>query len=56
MEIRIGGQGGLRQLQSEEMRDLYATTNIIRGIISEKVEMGGKSGTHWRQEEVHTEL
>jgi hypothetical protein len=41
-------------LHSEEMHDLYATANIIRGIKSEKDEMGGKCGMRGRQDEVQT--
>jgi hypothetical protein len=36
------------------MHDLYARTNIITGMKSEKDEMGGKCGTHGRKDEAHT--
>ena len=43
-------------MHSEEMHDLYTRTNTVRGMKSEKDEMGGKCGMRGRQDEVHTEL
>jgi hypothetical protein len=43
--------GEWRKLHSEELHNLYSSTNIIKQIQGKKDEVGGACGTHGREEE-----
>jgi hypothetical protein len=43
-------------LHSEEIHDVCGRTYTVRGMKSEKDEMGGKCGMRGRKDEVYTEL
>jgi len=47
------GQGGWRELQSEELYELHSSTRSNGVMKSKEEEMGGACGTHWQKKNMH---